>query len=62
MFNVKSLGKKTGGSAKMFSETTVDWIRGRYQSDPVETMEKAIEMMDGVAEQILLNMAKKKKK
>ena len=48
--------------AKMFSETTVDWIRGRYHSDPVETMEKAIEMMDGVAELILLNMAKKKKK
>lgn len=47
--------------AKMFSETTVDWIRGKKAADPVETMELAITMMDGVVERILLNMAKKHK-
>ena len=48
--------------AKMFSETTVDWIRGKRGADPVETMEEAIVMMDGVTERILVNMAKKNKK
>jgi len=47
--------------AKMFSETTVDWIRGKKAADPVETMELAVTMMDGVAEQILINMAKRHK-
>ena len=47
--------------AKMFSETTVDWIRGKKAADPVETMELAVTMMDGVAERILLNMAQKHK-
>lgn len=45
--------------AKMFSETTVDWIRGKRGADPAVTMEQAITMLDGVAEHILLNMAKK---
>ena len=43
----------------MFSETTVDWIRGKRGADPAVTMEQAITMLDGVAEHILLNMAKK---
>ena len=47
--------------AKMFSETTVDWIRGKRGADPANTMEQAIVMMDGVAELILLNMAKHSK-
>jgi AcrR family transcriptional regulator len=46
--------------AKMFAETTVDWVRGKRGADPVETMETAITMMDGVAERILRNMAEKK--
>ncbi|MCR4814285.1 MAG: TetR/AcrR family transcriptional regulator [Lachnospiraceae bacterium] len=44
--------------AKMFSETTVDWIRGKRGDDPAKTMEQAIVMMDGIAEHILHNMAK----
>ena len=48
--------------AKMFSETTVDWIRGKRGADPAVTMEQAIVMMDGVAEHILMNMAKHSKK
>ena len=44
--------------AKMFSETTVDWIRGKRGADPVKTMEDAVVMFDGVAQAILLNMAK----
>ncbi|GEM_PF-212404 len=44
--------------AKMFSETTVDWIRGKRGADPVKTMEDAVIMFDGVAQAILLNMAK----
>ena len=42
----------------MFSETTVDWIRGKRGADPVKTMEDAVVMFDGVAQAILLNMAK----
>lgn len=48
--------------AKMFSETTVDWIRGKRGADPVKTMEDAVIMFDGVAQKILLNMAKKHQK
>ena len=43
--------------AKMFSESTVDWIRGKRVEDPAKTMEDAIVMMNGVAEMILHNMA-----
>ena len=46
--------------AKMFSETTVDWIRGKKGDDPVQIMEHAVVMMDGVAEHVLHNMAKNK--
>ncbi len=46
--------------AKMFSETTVDWIRGKKGDDPVQIMELAVVMMDGVAEHVLHNMAKNK--
>lgn len=43
--------------AKMFSETAVDWIRGKLDSDPVKVMERAIIAIDGVADVILDNFA-----
>jgi len=44
--------------SKIFAETTVDWLRKKNSSDPVETLEHGIEMLDGVAELMLSNLAK----
>lgn len=44
--------------AKIFSETTVEWIRGRSSENPVDTLEHGIEMLEGVAELMLLNVSK----
>lgn len=46
--------------AKIFAETTVEWIRGKSVEDPVETLEHGIEMLNGVIELVLLNVAKAK--
>lgn len=42
--------------AKMLSETAVEWLRGRINSDPVAVMEECIYIIDGVGEKILDNM------
>ena len=44
--------------SKIFAETTVEWIRGKSAGDPVDTLEHGIEMLDGVAELMLTNVAK----
>lgn len=44
--------------AKIFSETTVEWIRGRSSENPVNTLEHGIEMLEGVAELMLSNVSK----
>lgn len=46
--------------AKIFAETTVDWIRGKSGSSPIDTLEHGIGMLDGVAELVLSNVAKEK--
>ena len=44
--------------SKIFAETTVEWLRGKSSLDPVDTLEHGIEMLDGVVELMLLNVAK----
>ena len=44
--------------SKIFAETTVEWIRGKSSDDPVDTLEHGIEMLDGVVELMLTNIAK----
>ena len=44
--------------SKLFAETTVEWLRGKSSDDPVDTLEHGIEMLDGVVELMLTNVAK----
>ncbi|MCR5847445.1 MAG: TetR/AcrR family transcriptional regulator [Lachnospiraceae bacterium] len=44
--------------SKVFAETTVEWLRGKSSSDPVETLEYGIGMLDGVVEIMLTNLAR----
>ena len=44
--------------SKIFAETTVEWLRGKSSDDPVDTLEHGIEMLDGVVELMLTNVAK----
>lgn len=44
--------------SKVFAETTVEWLRGKSSSDPVETLEYGIGMLDGVVELMLTNLAR----
>ncbi len=44
--------------SKIFAETTVEWLRGKSCDDPVDTLEHGIEMLDGVVELMLSNLAK----
>ncbi|MCQ2542873.1 MAG: TetR/AcrR family transcriptional regulator [Lachnospiraceae bacterium] len=46
--------------AKIFSETTVEWLRGKSAENPVDTLEHGIEMLNGVIELMLTNVANKK--
>lgn len=55
----KELQRLTYFFAKIFSETTVEWLRGKSVEDPVNTLEHGIEMLDGVIELMLTNVAKK---
>lgn len=47
--------------AKIFAETTVDWIRGKSGTSPIDTLEHGIGMLDGVAELVLSNVANEKR-
>ena len=44
--------------SKVFAETTVEWLRGKSSGDPVDTLEHGIEMLEGVVELMLSNLAK----
>ena len=44
--------------SKLFAETTVELLRGKSSDDPVDTLEHGIEMLDGVVELMLTNVAK----
>ena len=48
--------------AKMFSETAVEWIRGKMDNDPVTIMERAIIIIDGIPQLFLNNIARANKK
>ncbi len=49
----------TYGFAKAFSETAVDWIRGRLKPSPVQIMENIIAVMSEVPDVILKNISNK---
>ena len=44
--------------SKIFAETTVEWLRGKSSDDPVATLEHGIEMLDGVVDVMLANLAR----
>lgn len=46
--------------AKVFAETTVEWLRGKSSENPVDTLEHGIGMLDGIIEAILLNLTEKR--
>lgn len=53
----KELQRVTYFFAKIFAETTVEWLRGKSSESPVDLLEHGIGMLDGVIEQMLKNLA-----
>ncbi|MCM1288445.1 MAG: TetR/AcrR family transcriptional regulator [Clostridium sp.] len=45
--------------AKAFAELAVEWIRGRLNSTPVETMETVIKTLGNIPDMIIKNISKK---
>lgn len=45
---------------KTFAETSVEWLRGKIETDPVTTLERGIGMLNGVTERMLINLSEKK--